>query len=268
MSDQPTGPVQPTVPVDLIADLHAGVLPEDEARAVRARVEADPASRRVLAALDATVDDLRGAPVEPMEPPPAVAAAIEATLRSLRDGDAPPQSAPGPADDPRVVDLDVARDVRRRRGLLVAAAVAVVVAVVSGVIAISTASQPPSETVRANESETVRADQSASPSPGSTAGTASTVALLSVIGRTDPGLGSPDDPGSRLRGCLSANGVPATVGVVGSGPVVLDGNPRIVVLLTTGVAGRFEALVVGEGCAAGRAETMSRQVIGVTPSTR
>lgn len=262
MSDQPTGPVQPSVPVDLIADLHAGVLSEDDARAVRAQVEADPASRRVLAALDATVEDLRGAPVTPMEPPPAVADAIDATLRSLRDGAAPPQSPPEPAHDPRVASLDAARDARRRRGLLVAAAVAVVVAVVSGVIAISTASQP--------SSDTVRADPSTAPDGASTtASTApSTVSLLSVVGRTDPALGSPDDPGSRLRGCLSANDVPASVGVVGSGPVVLDGARRIVVLLTTGVAGRFEALVVGEGCAAGRAETVSRQVIGVTPPTR
>ena len=94
MTDNPTGPGQPSVPVDVIADLHAGVLADDEARLVRAQVEADPASRRVLAALDATVDDLRGARVEPREPPPAVAAAIDATLRSLRDGDTPPQSAP------------------------------------------------------------------------------------------------------------------------------------------------------------------------------
>lgn len=261
MSDQPTGPVQPSVPVDLIADLHAGVLPEDEARAVRAQVEADPASRRVLAALDATVEDLRGAPVEPIEPPPAVAAAIDATLRSLRDGGAPSQSGPEPADDPRVVSLDAARDARRRRGLLVAAAVAVVVAVASGVIAISTATRPSSDTVRADPTADTGTAPGSSP-------TASAVSLLSVVGRTDPGLGSPDDPNSRLRGCLSANGVPATVDVVGSGPVVLDGTRRIVVLLTTGVAGRFEALVAGEGCGAGRPETVSRQVIGVTPPTR
>ena len=98
--------------------------------------------------------------------------------------------------------------------------------------------------------------------------TVSTVSLLSVVGRADPALGSPDDPGSRLRGCLAANGVPQSTGVVGSGSVLLDGQSRFVVLLTTGVAGRFDALVVGPDCAAGRPETISRQVIGVTPPTR
>lgn len=260
MRDDPTGPVQPSVPVDVIADLHAGLLPDDEARLVRAQVEADPASRRVLAALDATVDDLRGARVEPREPPPAVAAAIDATLRSLRDGDLPPGSEPHPADDPRVIAMDTARDARRRRGLLIAAAVAVVVAVASGVIAISTASRPSSDTVRADPSAGAPGGPSASPT--------ATVSLLSVVGRTDPALGSPDDPGSRLRGCLAANGVPQSTAVVGSGSVVLDGRPRLVVLLTTGVAGRFDALVTGTECSAGRPETISRQVIGVTPPTR
>jgi hypothetical protein len=263
VTEHTTGPTPPSVPVDLIADLHAGVLPEDEARAVRAQVEADAASRRILAALDATVDDLRGAPVEPREPPPAVAAAIDATLRALRDGEAPPQTPPVPADDARVVSLDAARDARRRRGLLIAAAVAVVVAVSSGVVALVTAGRPTSDSVRADPTTTTTTGPA-----GPTGLAASPVSLLSVVGRTDPALGDPADAGSRLRGCLAANGVAQSVGVVGSGRVDLDGAPRIVVLLTTGVAGRFDALVVGPDCAAGRPETISRQVIGVTAPTR
>ncbi|MGZ8177721.1 anti-sigma factor family protein [Williamsia sp. SKLECPSW1] len=263
MSDEQSA--GPTVPIDLIADLHAGVLSAEEARTVRARVEADPASRRVLAALDATVADLRDAPVEPREPPPEVSARIDATLLSLRDE--PPPAAvpvdlpPHPSDDPRVIALDAARDARRRRGMVIAAAVAVVVAVATGIIAVSTATQP--------SSDTVRADPTPSTGPSTPRGaTGSPVSLLSVIGRSDPSLGSPTDPTSRLRGCLAANGVPASTAVVGAGPVEVDGTPRIVVLLTTGVAGRFDALVVGTDCAAGRASTVSRQVIGATEPTR
>jgi hypothetical protein len=60
--------------LDLLADLHAGVLTEQAATSLRARAIADPQARAVLAALDATVADLAALPTQgPARIPNAVA---------------------------------------------------------------------------------------------------------------------------------------------------------------------------------------------------
>ncbi|NUT50045.1 MAG: hypothetical protein HOV94_22450, partial [Saccharothrix sp.] len=64
--------------VDLLADLHAGALdPRTEAE-LRPLVENDPEAREILAALDATLADLRDLPPIPM--PRHVAERIDAAL--------------------------------------------------------------------------------------------------------------------------------------------------------------------------------------------
>ncbi len=108
-------PMGPPWSVDLIADLHAGVLPPEVAAQLRPRVEADPESREILAALDATLADLHSLPVIPM--PDHVAARIDAALAAEARPAAP------------VVSLAEARKRRNRRlglgsGVLVAAAAA------------------------------------------------------------------------------------------------------------------------------------------------
>ncbi|MFT4126227.1 MAG: hypothetical protein QM662_08360 [Gordonia sp. (in: high G+C Gram-positive bacteria)] len=82
---------------------------------------------------------------------------------------------------------------------------------------------------------------------------------LSVLGQTDA---APFGSVAELRRCTAANGVPAETPVVGSGAVTIDGTPRVVVLLATGRAGRFRALVVGRDCATGRPSTVSDTLIG------
>ncbi|MFC7618414.1 hypothetical protein ACFQV2_38685 [Actinokineospora soli] len=75
------GPDGPPWPVDLLADLHAGVLEPNRAADVRARVGDDPEARAVLAALDAVRTDLgalRDAPAPPM--PDHLAARLDAAL--------------------------------------------------------------------------------------------------------------------------------------------------------------------------------------------
>ncbi len=66
------------LPVELLADLHAGVLDDEHAAAVRRRVAADPHAQAVLAALDATVAELRSAPAPAL--PPSVVARLDAAL--------------------------------------------------------------------------------------------------------------------------------------------------------------------------------------------
>ncbi|GGF16330.1 hypothetical protein [Williamsia phyllosphaerae] len=252
-------PPGPPFPVDLLADLHAGVLPDDDAAALWPRVRADPEAMRVMAALDATRSDLASAPLTAEPPPPAVAAAIESTLAAIRT-----DTAASEPPVPRVESIEDARDrqrdARRRRGMVIASIAAGIIAVVTLFIAVSTASM-------SSQGDTERADDAtssvptAAPSAGAQAG-----ALLSVLGRDDAAFTGQNGP-DRLRRCLSANGVAPTTGVAGSGPLTIRGDPAVVILLSTGTAGRFEALVVGSSCDAGTPATISRRTLGAPGPT-
>jgi len=121
---RPGTPFEPPWSVDLLADLHAGVLDPQTESELRPRVEADPEARAVLAALDATLADLSSLP--PLTMPDSVAARIDAALAAEARSIAP---AP-------VLDLNAARLRKNKRlgwgaGLLTAAAVAVGVVVVA-----------------------------------------------------------------------------------------------------------------------------------------
>ena len=73
-------PGGPPWPVELLADLHAGVFDDDTAAELQARVDAVPEARATLAALDATRAALAALP--PQRMPDDVAARIDAALRA------------------------------------------------------------------------------------------------------------------------------------------------------------------------------------------
>lgn len=232
----------------MLAELHAGALTPEAAAQVRAGL--DPAALAVLAALDTTVAELAVLGAEPVAVPlpPEVSARLDAAVAGLR----PPTAVPVPPDRaPRphpVTDLATARRARagRRRavgaGALAAAAAAVAVVVLGGLAG----------------------------GPATTSGTAVAAPLdlgdgalgatvLASLGTTD--LGPLRDP-TVLAGCLAANGVPAGAPVLGSSQVLLRGEPGTLLLLPTGTAGAFTALVVGPACSAGEPALLVRQQIG------
>jgi hypothetical protein len=98
-------PPGPPFDIDVLADLHAGVYPDDIAAVLRERAAADPEASAVLAALDATTDELRGwdsiAPV-PMPAPYAARldAAIAAESAAREAASRPPAANGGPAVTP------------------------------------------------------------------------------------------------------------------------------------------------------------------------
>ncbi|RDI18854.1 hypothetical protein [Lentzea flaviverrucosa] len=217
-------PMGPPWSVDLIADLHAGVLPPEVAAQLRPRVEADADAREVLQALDATLEDLRSLPPVPM--PDHVAARIDAALAA----EARPGIAP-------VVSLNDARKRRNRRlgmggaGVLVAAAAAfgIVLAVSPG------AQQPP-----AND---------AAPAPTTKPGAAPPLALKrdelgSAVGEVLKAQNyGPLETPDRLAGCLKGGGITSSGTPLGISPIDLEGKSAVMAILPAGL-GKYRLVVL------------------------
>jgi hypothetical protein len=233
-------PIGPPWSVDLLADLHAGVLdPETEAE-LRPLVESDPEALEVLAALDATLADLSALP--PLTVPDDVAAKIDAALAE----EAAKQRAERAEPVAPVVSIDAARQRRAKRlgwgaGLLAAAAVAVGVVVVSlprggGDTSPPVAQQPP------GASDTpplaVRSD-------------ALGEAYGQVFGLRNFG---PLENQTTLEGCLEGAGITGNLDPVGVSPVTLDGDSAVMAILPEGLQ-KFRFVVLDPNtCGPGKPE--------------
>ncbi|EIF01202.1 hypothetical protein [Saccharomonospora glauca] len=244
------GLVGPPWSVDVLADLHAGVLDEQEAAELWPRVNADPDARAIIEALESTKADLSGFAELDVEPIPAdVASRIDAALeRERRAGATQPQvtqatqanqaaEAPQPSPQPaagnaNVVSLDAARAKRKKRlgwgaGLLTAAAAVVAAAflVIPG-------------------------------TGGQEEGVGGTPALAVDSGNLSAAVGEitnvrdygPLGDEQRLDACLGANGIDPEVKPVGFRPVTIDGTEAVMVLLTTGELGQFRLVALAPDC--------------------
>ncbi len=220
-------PIDPPWSVDLLADLHAGVLDAETEARLRPRVDADPEARAVLEALDATLADLSSLPPIPM--PHDVAARIDAALAAEARG------VPSP-----VVSLNSARQRKYKRvgwgaGVLVAAAAAV------GVIAIAL------PTMSSNSENAV----SQFPKPEVSAPGNAKPELLVEDENFGPVIGDvlkaqnygPLDNQVTLDGCLKGGNIPASK-PLGVSPILLDDKPAVMAILTAGRAGSFRIVVL------------------------
>ena len=217
-------PMGPPWSVDLIADLHAGVLPPEVAAQLRPRVEADAEAREILQALDATLADLQALPPIPM--PDDVAARIDAALAAEARPAAP------------VVSLDEARKRRNRRlglggGVLVAAAAAfgIVFAVSPGG---DRATNPPA----AQETSTPNSNVSAPPLAVKGDELGSAVGEVLKAQNFGP-LETPD----RLAGCLQGGGITSSGNPLGISPISLDGKDAVMAILPAGL-GQYRLVVL------------------------
>ncbi|MGM1059727.1 anti-sigma factor family protein [Saccharothrix sp. Mg75] len=221
--------------VDLLADLHAGALdPRTEAE-LRPLVENDPEAREVLAALDATLADLRDLPPIPM--PRAVADRIDAALAAEARPTARESAPVAP-----VVDLAAARAKRAKRlgwgaGVVVAAAAAVGIAVLT--------------VPRDNSADDGGGNQA---QPGDTPNS-QVSAPLAVKGQEfGPVFGDvlkaqnygPLENQDKLSGCL--RGANITAGKpIGVSPITLDERPAVMAILPGGKPGAYRIVVVDPG---------------------
>lgn len=249
-------PGEPPLSLDVLADLHAGAVPDDVAARLWPRVRADPAASATLIALDATRADLAGLATAP---PPAMPADFAARLDAAINAEAQARATAGIAP---VVDINTPRRGKRdpkqtRRLALTAGLVGVAAAVIGAAIVVlpGLGSSPPSTS------------QNAGGPPGSqlsvSNGQLGSVALTQALHKSDYGpLSSPQ----RLSGCLKANGQDPNAQPIGAMQITLDGKQGTLLVLTTGVLAQYRLLVVGPACSATSAATLANQVIGGVPT--
>ncbi|WP_432849027.1 hypothetical protein ACQPXB_49595 [Amycolatopsis sp. CA-161197] len=256
------GTVGPPWSVDVLADLHAGVLDEHEAAQLWPRVQADPEARAIIEALEATTADLAALADEPAPPMPAEfaaridqALAAEAASRQVAPfpaagpGAVPASPKPGVAP---VVDLAAARRRRNKRlgwgaGILTAAAAAIVAIAV-------TVPGPSTDSGTTG----VAAPAPAGPSVGGD-GSGAEALLGGAMGVRDFG---PLQDEQRLDACVSAAGLDPNVRPEGIRPVTVDGKPGVLVIYTTGQLAQFRLVAFGADCGPGHADKLFDKVVG------
>lgn len=226
---------EPPYSIDVVADLHAGVYPDELAAVLRPRVLADPDSMAIWNALEATRDQLGGAPAGSEPLPDFAQAKIDATLNSLFG-----EHDPEPAEPPIPMW-------RRRSGIVTGLAVAAAVAGIAVATTFAFTGKSPQPAVAQN-----------GPTP-TVVSTPAEATLLAALGRSDSGAFP--DVAARDR-CLAANGVAPSTQILGMASIDGGGAPAVAILLTTGTIGTFDALVVGTGCDADNPATISRTTIG------
>lgn len=236
-----SGYPQPPFSVDVLADLHAEVLPPDVAAYVRSHLDDD--ARSVLDALDRTVAQVAATPVVPAPVPPSVTALTNQTLQRIR-------AEVTTSTDHAVVGFESGRHNRSYRGRVLAMGAAAAVAIVAAVLVISIG------VLRSPEPAT---PIQAQPAPITSLDAGERATALSVLGRHDF---APFGSEIALRTCTRANGIADSISVLGSGPVTLRDRLAAVILLATGVAGRFDALVVGRDCSDNNPAKISLTRIG------
>jgi hypothetical protein len=242
----------PPWPVDLLADLHAGVLEEQQAAELWPLVNADPDARAIIEALEAATADLAvlaSAPVEPM--PADFAARLDAALANeARSQHGEPTVAP-------VVSLDAARRRRNKRlgwgaGVLAVAAAAIAAVAIampsSGKASDTTVAQPPVSTSHSLSDPPVGGD-----------GNGAEALIGKGLGVRDFG---PLENEKRLDACLVAAGLDPAIRPAGIRPVTVGEQTGVLVILTTGKLAQYRMVAFGPTCGPGNPAVLFDKVVG------
>ncbi|MFE0019931.1 hypothetical protein [Amycolatopsis sp. NPDC059021] len=275
------GIVGPPWSVDVLADLHAGVLDEQTSADLWPRVNADADARAIIDALESTQSELAALATAPVEPMPAeyaaridAALAAESSARQAAQGPRrfpeqaqrePAQPAPGPAPQQAapgiapVVDLAAARKRRNKRIGWGAGIVTVAAAAVAAIAII----------VPATQQSGGPAGGIAQPAPSGPAGPAGPTlggdgsGAQSLLGKS---LGvrdfGPLQTEERLDACVAANGIDPAVRPVGVQPVTVEGRAGVMVVYTTGKLAQYRMVAFGADCGPGNPAKLFDKVVG------
>jgi hypothetical protein len=221
----PPDSADPPLTVELLADLQAGLLDDDDAARVRRQVRADPDAQATLGALNRVRTDVAALSAAPaIDPPPAVTNRISAALRSGNGAAhlARPQMRPA-----RVIAG-------------VAGAGAVIAAIGLGTAALVNTPTPVPSTQITAEHITVSTPPVAIP--------LSQAQLLALLDRS-PDYGPLNDP-ARRASCLSGLGYPASTRVLGAQPIDINARPGVVLVLPGETPDSVTVFAVALNCSA------------------
>jgi hypothetical protein len=267
------GPLSLEMSLEVLADLHAGVLEEPLATQLRRRIAGDPRASTVLTALDATVADLAALRQQYAVRMPddvvlqldaALAAEVRRNGRNAAFPASPPEvtqgaltgRAPGVPELPPAPTTDFAAR-RRRGGGWVGAGLVAVAAAVLGVVALSGVPWETAGTPKATDAfGTATGVHPAQP----LALTRGTLGNALDQARNSHNFGPLSAP-AKLRHCLAANGVGEGREPIGALEVTLDGRPGILLVLTTGQLAEFRLLVVGPDCGPGNPSQLANSTV-------
>lgn len=224
--DATRGPDRPLT-VELLADLQAGMLDDDDAAQVRKRVREDPAAADALGALNRVRRDvaaLRDDPGSAPDPPPRLAAKITAAVRA--DGPAAHSARP------------------RTRPARVAAAAAGLIAALGaagvGTVALMRAPGPAPSTPETAELITVSTSPMVIPLTQDE--------ILALLDHP-PDYGALADP-ARRASCLTGLGYPAATPVLGARPVEINARPGVVLVVAADAPHTLAVYAVAPNCSA------------------
>ncbi|MEV6906346.1 hypothetical protein [Amycolatopsis sp. NPDC051071] len=251
------GTVGPPWSVDVLADLHAGVLDEREAAELWPLVNADPDALAIIEALEATTADLAELANEPVAPMPAefaaqIDAALAAEMRQASLG-FPGAFETRQAQVAPVVDLAAARRKRNKRigwGAGIATVAAAAIAAVA--IAVPATQQPNTGGVAQPPPAPV------GPSVGGDGGGAEAL-VGKAIGVRDFGSLKTEE---RLDACVAAAGLDPDVRPEGIRPVNVAGKDGVMVIYTTGKLAQFRIVAFGADCGPGNPALLFDKIIG------
>ncbi|WP_410661284.1 hypothetical protein [Amycolatopsis sp. lyj-112] len=252
------GTVGPPWSVDVLADLHAGVLGEREAAELWPLVNADPEALAIIEALEATTADLAELANEPVAPMPAefaarIDAALAAEMRTFQASPAFQGTPEGQEQVAPVVDLAAARRRRNKRigwGAGIATVAAAAIAAVA--IAIPSTRQPDTGGIAQPAPSPV------GPSVGGDGGGAEAL-VGKAIGVRDFG---PLKTEEQLDACVAAAGLDPDVRPEGIRPVNVAGKDGVMVIYTTGKLAQFRIVAFGADCGPGKPAILFDKIIG------
>lgn len=224
----------PPLTAEVLADLQAGLLGDEEAARLRRQIRADPSAQGVLQGLNRVRRDVAAVGADPAsapEPPPEVTARVCAALRSAGT---PSGRSPGPAHSARP-RIRPARVVATSAGLIAA-----LTGIGLGTTALVHAPAPIPSTEVTAEHITVSTPPMAIP--------LSRPEIFGLLHRP-PDYGPLADP-QRRASCLAGLGYPASTQVLGAQTVDINARPGVLLVLPGDPSGTLAVFAVAPNCSA------------------